>query len=113
MTKGKIVLVPFPFDDLSTRKVRPAACLTEAVGPHRHLVLAFITSRIPDPLLDSDLVLDSEHPDFTETRLQVSSTLSLHLLMMVTTSLIQRELGELSSELQSQVASKLQRLFGM
>ena len=113
MTRGKIVLVPFPFDDLSTRKVRPAACLTEAVGPHRHLVLAFITSRIPSPLLDSDLVVDSNHPDFAGTGLQVSSTLRLHRLMTVTTGLIQRELGELSSELQSQVASKLQRLFGM
>jgi len=29
MTKGKVVLVPFPFDDLSTAKVRPAVCLTE------------------------------------------------------------------------------------
>ena len=28
MTKGKVVLVPFPFDDLSTSKVRPAVCLT-------------------------------------------------------------------------------------
>jgi hypothetical protein len=28
MTKGKVVLVPFPFDDLSATKVRPAFCLT-------------------------------------------------------------------------------------
>jgi len=28
MTKGKVVLVPFPFDDLSATKVRPAVCLT-------------------------------------------------------------------------------------
>ena len=27
MTNGKVVLVPFPFDDLSTTKVRPAAYL--------------------------------------------------------------------------------------
>jgi hypothetical protein len=32
MTKGKVVLVPFPFDDLSTTKVRPAVCLTEPIG---------------------------------------------------------------------------------
>lgn len=29
MTKYKVVLVPFPFDDLSSSKVRPAVCLTE------------------------------------------------------------------------------------
>ncbi|MCD4798846.1 MAG: hypothetical protein K8R19_07550, partial [Methanosarcinales archaeon] len=27
MMKGKVVLVPFPFDNLSTTKVRPAICL--------------------------------------------------------------------------------------
>jgi mRNA interferase MazF len=47
MTKGKVVLVPFPFDDLSATKVRPAICLTDPLGVHRHVVLAFITSRIP------------------------------------------------------------------
>lgn len=49
----KIVLVPFPFDDLSSTKVRPAVCLTDAIGPHQHVVLAFITSRT----LESDIHL--------------------------------------------------------
>ena len=40
--KGKIVLVQFPFDDLSDFKVRPAHCLTDAIGdynPHSALQL--------------------------------------------------------------------------
>jgi mRNA interferase MazF len=45
MTRGKVVLVPFPFDDLATQKARPAICLTEPVTSHRHIVLAFVTSR--------------------------------------------------------------------
>ena len=44
MPRGKIVLVPFPFDGLSSAKVRPALCLTDPIGPHRHVVLAFITA---------------------------------------------------------------------
>ena len=62
MTKGKVVLVPFPFDDLSATKVRPAVCLTEPIGPHQHVILAFITSRIPATLQDTDLVLDATMP---------------------------------------------------
>jgi len=113
MTKGKVVLVPFPFDDLSTTKVRPAVCLTDPIGPHRHVVLAFITSKVPLELLESDVVLTSTQPDFTMTGLRVTSTLRLHRLMTVTTALIRRELGKLSPRMQAEVTEKLQRLFGI
>lgn len=113
MMKGKIVLLPFPFDDLSAAKVRPAVCLTEPIGPHRHIVLAFITSRIPEELLESDLILDTRDADFALTGLAVSSTLRLHRLMTVTTSLIQRELGVLSSALKAEMDKRLRNLFGL
>ena len=111
MIKGKVVLVPFPFDDLSTTKVRPAVCLTNPVGPHRHVVLAFITSQVSPELASSDLVLDPQDPDFSATGLRVSSTLRLHRLMTVTTSIIQRDLGQLSSRMQAEVDAKLRALF--
>lgn len=113
MTKGKVFLVPFPFDDLSAMKARPAVCLTDPIGPHRHIVLAFITSRIPPDLLDTDLVLDASHTDFASTGLHVSSTLQLHRLMTITTSLIHREIGELSPWIQAEVANRLRKLFGL
>jgi mRNA interferase MazF len=52
MTRGKIFLVPFPFDDASATKVRPAVCLTEPLGIYRHIILAFITSQVPPDLAD-------------------------------------------------------------
>ena len=109
--KGKIILVPFPFDDLSSAKMRPAVCLTNAIGPHRHVVLAFITSQFPDEQLDSDIVIDSLDTDFNITGLRVSSTIRLHRLMTITTSLIKRELGKLTSKLQSKIDNKLSKLF--
>jgi mRNA interferase MazF len=57
MIKGKVVLVPFPFDDLSTAKVRPAVCLTNPIGPYRHVVLAFISSRVPPDLGTTEKLL--------------------------------------------------------
>jgi mRNA interferase MazF len=113
MTKGKVVLVPFPFDDLSAAKVRPAVCLTDPMGPHRHVILAFITSRIPVDLMETDIVLDTSQLDFVTTGLRVSSTLRLHRLMTASTSLILRELGELSPDIQAQAADKLRKLFGL
>lgn len=67
MTRGKVVLVPFPFDDLATEKARPAVCLTEPLTSHRHIVLAFVTSRQPDELLDTDVVIDPGDQGFAQT----------------------------------------------
>ncbi len=113
MTKGSVVLVPFPFDDLSASKVRPAACLTNPVGPHRHVVLAFITSRTQADLLDSDVLLDSASACFGATGLRVSSVLRLHRLMTASASLIQRRLGALPASTLAIVAEKLRNLFGL
>ena len=113
MIKGKVVLVPFPFDDLSSAKVRPAACLTNPIGAHRHVVLAFITSHAPADLTETDLRLEASHPDFALTGLHVSSTLRLHRMMTMTTTLIRRELGKLSPTLQAEVDAKLRKLFAL
>jgi hypothetical protein len=78
MTKGKLVLVPFPFDDFSATKVRPALCLTDPIGSFRHVVLAFLTSQPVAPLLDTDLELEPSHPDFPTTGLNGRGTIRLH-----------------------------------
>jgi mRNA interferase MazF len=72
MTKYKVVLVPFPFDDLSSTKVRPAVCLTDPIGPYNHVVLAFITSQVPANPLASDFVLDAKAVGFAATGLRIS-----------------------------------------
>lgn len=111
MTRGKVVLDPFPFDDLATEKARPAVCLTEPVPSHRHIVLAFVTSRQPDEPLDTDILLDPQDPGFAQTGLQVRSTIRTHRLLTVASSTIKRELGILSPRLQAQVFAAVRRLF--
>jgi len=39
MIKNAIILVPFPFDDFSASKVRPALCLTAEIGNMNILLL--------------------------------------------------------------------------
>ncbi len=111
MTRGKVVLVPFPFDDLATQKARPAVCLTEPLTAHRHIVLAFVTSRQPDEPLDTDVVVDPQDADFTNTGLQVRSIIRTHRLLTVASSTIKRELGSLSPSLQALVGDAIRRLF--
>lgn len=111
MLKGKIVLVPFPFDDLTTTKVRPAVCLSEKIGKHDHVVLAFISSQLPERILKFDCLIESTHENFNTTGLMRSSTLRLHRLITVTISIIRRELGRLPPGLQNEVDEKLRNLF--
>jgi mRNA interferase MazF len=113
MTRGRVVLVPFPFDDLSSAKLRPAVCLTDPIGPFAHVIVAFLSSRVPPDLLETDLLLDSTQDDFAVTGLRVSSVLRLHRLMTITTSIVQRELGTLPRKMQEDVSLRLRRLFGL
>ncbi|MBS4029200.1 MAG: type II toxin-antitoxin system PemK/MazF family toxin [Ignavibacteriales bacterium] len=111
MLKGKILLVPFPFDDLSSSKVRPTICLTEPIGEHEHIVVAFISSQIPKQTLETDILFDSSNQDFKNSGLKVSSSIRLHRLMTITLSLVQRELGELSQPKLFEVNAHLKKLF--
>lgn len=111
--KYKIVLVPFPFDDLSTSKVRPAVCLTDEIQPYGHVVLAFITSKVSANPSATDFTIDSQAADFVQTGLKVSSTIHLHRLMTISKTIIQRKLGKLSKSQQTEIESRLRKLFGI
>lgn len=113
MTKYKVVLIPFPFDDLTGNKVRPAVCLTDPIGPHRHVIVAFITSRVPLALLASDFLIESASQEFATTGLRTTSVLRLHRLTTLATLIIDRELGQLPEWMAQEVESRLRTLFGL
>ena len=112
MTTGRIVLVPFPFDDMTAIKVRPAVCLTDPIGPYRHVVVAFVSSQMPGEIAATDVVLDPQSKDFGATGLRVASVLRLHRMVTLTTALIRRDMGKLSQAWQDEVDQKLAILFG-
>ncbi len=108
--KGKVVLIQFPFDDLSSSKVRPAYCLTDAIGIYQHIIFVLITSRIPKTPLNTDIILQPGHPDFVSSGLRQASTLRLDHLVTLRQSLIRRKLGSLTSETQDSIANILCRI---
>ncbi len=105
--KGRVVLIQFPFDDLSSSKVRPAYCLTSAIGIHQHIIFALITSRIPKVPLNTDIILQPDDPDFVNSGLRQASALSLEHLVTLRQSMIRRDLGSLTLETQASVANIL------
>lgn len=111
--KYRIILVPFPFDDLSGSKLRPAICLTNALTSYQHIVIAFITSQVHKATEPSDLPMLTTDPDFIQTGLKVDSAIRLHRVVTVPTRLIQRQLGVLPNLAQINLATKLRGLFDL
>lgn len=56
--KGKIVLVPFPFTDLTAAKLRPALVLYEG---DKDVILAFISSKISSEPSEADVLITKKH----------------------------------------------------
>ena len=111
MIKYKIVLVPFPFDDFSATKVRPAICLTNPVGKFNHIIIAFISSKIQQELIESDLLILKSDKGFKATGLISDSIIRVHKIVTIPKNLIHRELGMLDVSLQKVIHKKIQKLF--
>ena len=109
--KNKIVLVPFPFDDLTGTKLRPALCLTDPIGIYDHLVICFITSQVAKATESSDLPILAIDSDFKSTGLKTDSAIRLHRLVTIPLYLIHRQLGILPVTYQQLVEKKLRELF--
>jgi mRNA interferase MazF len=112
MIKNSIVLVPFPFDDFSFSKVRPALCLTKEIGKYDHVIIAFISSKLPDDLIDSDLIIKIQTIDSVGTGLTVDSVIRLHKILTIPKSMIKRRLGTINSSIQAEIEMKIKQLFG-
>ena len=111
MIKHAIVLVPFPFDDFSASKVRPALCLTSEISGYSHVIIAFISSKIPHDLLESDLMIKKDSSDWKGTGLTVDSVIRLHKIVTIPKSLIRRKLGVVNDDVKKKVKKKIFQLF--
>src|SRR4030066_71129 len=108
--KGKIVLVPFPFTDLTAAKLRPALVVYEG---EKDAVGAFISSKIPSELSGVDILIKQDHPGFRRAGLKVDSVIKLDKIATVLKDLIVGELGELDEDLRQEVNRKLKRIMGI
>ena len=90
--RGSVVLIRYPFTDLTGAKVRPALVVTpDHLLPRLEDVLClFISSAMPDDLLPTDFVLDPRHPSFPTTGLKRRSVLRMHKLALLHKVLVLR-----------------------
>jgi len=113
LRRGDVVLVPFPFTDLTTEKLRPAIIIS--VDPQKtDVVIAFISSVVsPARLSETDYLLNQDNPDFARTGLKKGSTFRMRKLLTIERSKIIRRLGRVSPATQKELDIRLRRAVGV
>lgn len=106
---GDIVLVPFPFADLSSHKQRPAFLLSYNAMPKTDglLTLAMITSQIKTAKLSGDYFIQK----WQEAGLLHPSKLRLAKMVSLEGSVIIKKLGSVSAQDKKQIANILKQQF--
>lgn len=105
--RGKIILINFPFSDLTTLKRRPALIVSAKINTNSEVIVAFITSVKPEILEPTDLFVDTNSREFYFTGLKTSSIIKLDKLLTINSSLVKGELGYLCNDIMVNADLKL------
>lgn len=104
--QGEIILVPFPFTDLSGSKIRPAVVVSNT--KKADIIVAFITSQSKSKNYYSVAVKPTQG-----NGLKQASTIITDKLATIDTKIVLGNLGVLEEKNFKVVQSRLQRLFGL
>jgi mRNA interferase MazF len=83
MSPGEIHLAMFPFGGTVGAKLRPVLLLTGPLGSVPEVLVAYVTSVIPSPLLPTDILIDPRQPQHSGTGLKQVTLLRLHKLATI------------------------------
>lgn len=113
LARGDIVLVSFPFTDLSGQKIRPTLIVGRPDSDE--FVFAFITSQIRSDAAAStnraEHRLDTSLSEFSAMGLRAPSIVRLDKLATLHRRVVRRRIGRIGRETQSAVASCLRYVF--
>jgi mRNA interferase MazF len=107
--QGEIVLVPFPYSDLSATKRRPALVLSNNLYNSKYpdIVVCVITSN----LYKDNFSVDLNDSDLESGILPESSVIKCHKLFTIEQSRIIKKFSKVKSKKITEVAGMLQNLF--
>jgi mRNA-degrading endonuclease toxin of MazEF toxin-antitoxin module len=109
LARRDVVLIQFPFTDLSTQKLRPALLVGRPTG--NDLVVAFISTRTKRDDPRAECLLESNDPEFRATGLRWTSTIRLNRVATLHRRLVRRRLGRIGTRTEHSVARALRYVF--
>jgi mRNA interferase MazF len=113
LQRGDIVLVPFPFADLTGSKMRPAVIVSS--GPQElELIVAFITSVLSNRSpRGAEVELLQTDPEFRLSGLKTDSLIRLDKMITLSRSVVSRRLGRVGPATQTKISAMLRRAFDL
>jgi mRNA interferase MazF len=112
LARGDIVLVPFPFTDLTSSKVRPAVIVSADPQPE-DITIAFISSVLPGILAETEFLLTAKDKNFAASGLKKDSVFKMNKLLTLSSVLIIRRLGRANVSLQKELDACLAKAVGL
>jgi len=106
--KGTIVLVPFPFTDLSGNKLRPALVISK-IPDGDDVVVVFISSQKPKRIGKFDISVEID----SQNRLKANSVIKCSKIATLDKRVVIGELGNLSPKKLKEVEKKIKNFLGI
>lgn len=105
--RGKVVLVPFPFTDLSAQKIRPAVIVSNPTFFDQNVVLVFVTSNQTTKVTKVSVPIKSTTKGYLKTGLKKESVIRCDKIATLQKTLVLGEIGQLSPILMASVSRAL------
>lgn len=110
LKRGDIVLLPYPFTDLSDKKARPALVISSDNFNNNNQDAIFIFITKTEYKTPFDLRIETDDPRFPATGLKLSSTFRTSKIATLHKSLAKNKLGHADINLLSDIELRLKSL---
>ncbi|MFZ2602801.1 MAG: type II toxin-antitoxin system PemK/MazF family toxin [Candidatus Omnitrophota bacterium] len=112
--RGDIILIKFPFTDLTSVKVRPALVVSsdQYNSASNDAIFMLITSKISNLFME-DLLVDANHPEFRPTGLKQPSLFKIDRIVILSKAIAARKLGEAGHQIMNEISLRLKKVLSI
>lgn len=109
--RGDIILIKFPFTDLTSVKIRPALVISSDKynNASNDAIFMLITSKISNSFME-DLLVDSTHSEFSATGLKQSSLFKIDRIVILSKAIAAKKLGVAGPQIINEISLRLKRI---
>ena len=111
--RGKVILVPFPFTDLSSQKVRPGVILSNPTRVKENVIVTFVTSKMSSSTAKQWVAITPKTKGFDQSGLKKPSLIRCDKIATLDKKIVLGEIGVLPSVIMKKVDTSLKFTLGL